>query len=39
MIAVIFVASPFYIRQGIAAFESVDADLLSASRTLGAGPA
>jgi molybdate transport system permease protein len=39
VLAVIFVASPFYIRQGIAAFESVDADLLSASRTLGAGPA
>jgi molybdate transport system permease protein len=37
-LAVIFVASPFYIRQGIAAFESVDTDLLSASRTLGAGP-
>jgi molybdate transport system permease protein len=39
VLAVIFVASPFYIRQAIAAFESVDADLLSASRTLGAGPA
>jgi molybdate transport system permease protein len=36
--AVLFVASPFYIRQGIAAFESVDQDLLAASRTLGAGP-
>ncbi len=38
VMAVIFVASPFYIRQGIAAFESVDKDLLAASRTLGAGP-
>jgi molybdate transport system permease protein len=37
VMAVIFVASPFYIRQGIAAFESVDTDLLAASRTLGAG--
>jgi molybdate transport system permease protein len=38
VMAVIFVASPFYIRQGIAALESVDKDLLAASRTLGAGP-
>ena len=38
VMAVIFVASPFYIRQAIAAFESVDQDLLAASRTLGAGP-
>jgi molybdate transport system permease protein len=33
--AVIFVASPFYVRFAIAAFESVDATLLDASRTLG----
>jgi molybdate transport system permease protein len=39
VLAVIFVSSPFYIRQAIASFESVDADLLAASRTLGAGPA
>jgi molybdate transport system permease protein len=39
VLAVMFVSSPFYIRQAIAAFESVDADLLAASRTLGAGPA
>jgi molybdate transport system permease protein len=33
------VASPFYVRAAIAAFESVDRRLLDASRTLGAGPA
>jgi molybdate transport system permease protein len=37
VLAVIFVASPFYLRQAIAAFASVDPDLLAASRTLGAG--
>ena len=36
--AVTFVAAPFYLRQGIAAFESVDARLVEASRTLGASP-
>jgi molybdate transport system permease protein len=39
ILAVTFVASPFYIRQAIAAFESVDATLTAAARTLGAGPA
>jgi molybdate transport system permease protein len=39
VIAIIFVASPFYVRQAIASFESVDRTLLDASRTLGAGPA
>ena len=39
VLAIIFVASPFYVRQAIAAFESVDRTLLDASRTLGAGPA
>jgi molybdate transport system permease protein len=39
VLAVTFVASPFYVRTAIAAFEAVDADLVSASRTLGAGPA
>ena len=34
-----FVAMPFYVRQAIAAFASVDPQLLGASRTLGAGPA
>jgi molybdate transport system permease protein len=37
VLAVIFVASPFYVRLAIAAFSSVDATLLDASRTLGAG--
>ncbi|MGH3137779.1 MAG: ABC transporter permease [Gaiellaceae bacterium] len=38
VLAVTFVASPFYVRTAIAAFEGVDADLVAASRTLGAGP-
>jgi molybdate transport system permease protein len=38
VLAVIFVASPFYLRQGIAAFAALDPDLLAASRTLGASP-
>jgi len=38
VLAVTFVASPFYVRTAIAAFEAVDQDLVSASRTLGAGP-
>lgn len=38
-IAVAFVASPLYIRQAIAAFETIDPNLIAASRTLGAGPA
>jgi molybdate transport system permease protein len=37
-LAVAYVASPLYIRQGIAAFESVDPNVVAASRTLGAGP-
>jgi molybdate transport system permease protein len=36
--AVAFVAAPLYVRQAIAAFESVDANIVAASRTLGAGP-
>jgi len=36
-VAVAFVASPLYIRAAIAAFESVDGNLIAASRTLGAG--
>jgi len=39
VLAVMFVASPFYVRTAIAAFEAVDPDLIAASRTLGAGPA
>ncbi len=37
-IAVAFVASPLYVRQAIAAFETIDPNLVAASRTLGAGP-
>ena len=36
VLAVTFVASPFYLRQAIAAFESVDPALTDAARTLGA---
>ena len=36
--AVMLVAGPFYVRQGIAAFQTVDESLVAASRTLGAGP-
>jgi molybdate transport system permease protein len=38
VLAITFVASPFYIRQAIAAFEGVDPTLLGTARTLGAGP-
>src|SRR3954462_6736987 len=38
-LAVTFVAAPLYLRQAIAAFEAVDANIVAASRTLGAGPA
>lgn len=33
-----FVAMPFYVRQAIATFASVDTQFVGASRTLGAGP-
>lgn len=36
IVALTFVASPFYIRQAQAAFASLDQDLIDASRTLGA---
>jgi molybdate transport system permease protein len=39
ILAVTFVASPFYIRTAIAAFEAIDPSLPAAARTLGAGPA
>jgi molybdate transport system permease protein len=39
VLAVTFVASPFYVRQGIAAFEAVDPTYVDAARTLGASPA
>jgi molybdate transport system permease protein len=38
VLAVLFVAGPFYVRPAISAFEAVDPTLLAASRTLGAGP-
>jgi molybdate transport system permease protein len=38
VLAVCFVASPFYIRAAITAFEAVDPALPAAARTLGAGP-
>lgn len=38
VMAVVFVSSPFYVRGAIAAFEAVDADVIAAARTLGAGP-
>jgi len=37
-LAIAYVASPLYIRQAIASFEAVDANVVAASRTLGAGP-
>ena len=36
VVAMTFVAAPFYVRGALAAFESLDPDLLDASRTLGA---
>jgi molybdate transport system permease protein len=38
VLAICFVASPFYLRAAIAAFEGVDPALPAAARTLGAGP-
>jgi molybdate transport system permease protein len=38
VIAIVFVASPFYVRGGIAAFEAVDSTLIDVAGTLGAGP-
>ncbi len=37
VLAIVFVASPFYIRPAMAAFAAVDPALTAASRTLGAG--
>ncbi len=37
--ALVFVSAPFYLRGALAAFAAIDAPLLEASRTLGAGPA
>jgi len=38
VLAVAFVSAPFYVRTGVAAFESVDPTLVAAARTLGARP-
>ena len=39
VVALVFVASPFYIRQALAAFGALDPALMEASRTLGASEA
>jgi molybdate transport system permease protein len=39
VVALVFVASPFYLRQAQAAFISIDRSLFEASRTLGASEA
>lgn len=39
VLAILFVAGPFYLRGAIAAFGAVDPTLLDVARTLGAGPA
>ena len=38
VVAIVFVASPFYLRQAAASFADVDPTLIDASRTLGRGP-
>ncbi len=38
IIALLFVAGPFYLRGAIAAYEALDEDLLDVAATLGAGP-
>jgi molybdate transport system permease protein len=38
VLAQIFVASPFYLRQARSSFEAIDVEYEYASRTLGAGP-
>jgi len=38
VMAILFVASPFYLRGAIAAFEALDQTLLDVAGTLGAGP-
>jgi molybdate transport system permease protein len=38
VMALAFVAAPFYVRQAVAAFASLDVSVLGAARTLGAGP-
>ena len=38
ILAVTFVASPFYVRTAVSAFEGIDPTLPAAARTLGSGP-
>ena len=38
VLAICFVAGPFYLRQAIASFESLDRDIIDAARVDGAGP-
>lgn len=38
VMAIVFVAGPFYLRQAITAFEAVDPRMTQAAATLGAGP-
>ena len=38
VVALVFVSAPFYLRQAIASFGALDAGVLEAARTLGAGP-
>ena len=38
VLAICFVAAPFYVRQAIASFETLDKDILDAARVDGAGP-
>ena len=38
VMAIVFVAGPFYIRGAIGAFEAIDSTLLDVAATLGAGP-
>jgi molybdate transport system permease protein len=38
VLAVCFVAGPFYVRQAIASFETLDKDIMDAARVDGAGP-
>ena len=39
VLAVAFVASPFYVRTAVSSFEAIEPTLPDAARTLGAGPA
>ncbi len=39
VMAILFVASPFYVRGAIGAFEAIDTTLMDVAATVGAGPA